>query len=256
MSVSEHTRTVVSQFTRQAEPFARAAHHRTDDALAQIVGISRPKTTDRVLDVACGPGIVTRAFAPHVAHVTGADITPAMLDTARRLDAEANLKNISRVEADMENLPFPDATFDLVVTRYSFHHLKNPPRALEEMKRVCRAGGRIVVADVVLPANKVVAYDIMETLRDPSHTAALTRAELSMLLREAGLTETEYATHGVDVELEAQLAASFPNPGDADRIREIFRDEPEADRLGVDARRADGRIWFTYPTGVVLARKR
>lgn len=255
MSVSEHTRTVLEQFTRQAEPFAKAAHHKTDAALAQIVGISRTKTTDRVLDLACGPGIVSRAFAPYVAHVTGADITPAMLVTARRLDAEAGVKNIGRVVADMERLPFPDASFDLVVTRYSFHHLKNPLRALTEMKRVCRTGGRVVVADVVLPANKVVAYDIMETLRDPSHTAALTRAELTMLLREAGLAETEYAEHGVEVELEAQLAVSFPNPGDADRIRDIFRDEPEADRLGVNARRVAGKTWFTYPTGVVSARK-
>ena len=255
MVVSEHRRAVVDQFTRQAEPFAAARHHHTGDALAQIVALARPARTDRVLDLACGPGIVSRAFAPHVAQVTGADITPAMLATARRLDTEAGFPAIRRVEADMECLPFDDGAFDLVVTRYSFHHLRHPLRALTEMKRVCRAGGRVVVADVVLPPNKAVAYDMMETLRDPSHTAALTRAELAMLLRETGLDEIGYAEHGVDVELEAQLAASFPNPGDADRVRALFRDEPEADRLGVNARRIGGAMWFTYPTGVVAARK-
>ena len=254
MFVSDHNRSVIDQFTRQAVPFARAEFHRDEEALAQIIRVASPQKTDRVLDIACGPGIISCAFAPHVAEVTGADITPAMLVQAEKRRVESGLAPIRWVEADAERLPFADASFDLVVTRYSFHHLVAPLSVLKEMKRVCRPGGKILVVDVIPPGNKAIAYDMMETLRDPSHTHALTRAELSMMFREAGLIETDYATHGVEVELEAQLANSFPNPGDADRIREIFRDEPECDTLGVNARRAAGKTYFTYPTGVALAR--
>lgn len=254
MFVSDHNHSVIDQFTRQAVPFARAGFHRDADALEQIIRVASPRKTDRILDIACGPGIIACAFAPHVAEVTGADITPAMLVQAEKHRIESGLAPIRRVEADAERLPFPDASFGLVVTRYSFHHMVAPLSVLKEMKRVCRPGGKILVVDVILPANKAIAYDMMETLRDPSHTHALTRAELTMMFREAGLIETDYATHGVEVELEAQLANSFPKTGDADRIREIFRDEPECDTLGVSARRAGGKTYFTYPTGVALAR--
>lgn len=255
MFLTDHERSIVDQFTRQAAPFADAAHHNDEDALKQILRVAAPRKTDRVLDVACGPGIVARVIAPHVATITGVDITPAMLAEAGKRAEAAGITNVAWREGDATRLPFADASFDLVVTRYSFHHFVCPARVLGEMVRVCRPGGRIVVIDIVQAPEKVVAFDMMETLRDPSHTSTLTRAALATLFREAGLAEEEYATHGVTVELEDQLGRSFPNPGDADRIRDLFVDEPEWDRLGVRARRDGASIRFTYPIGVARGRK-
>lgn len=255
MSLSEHHRSVIDQFTRQAEPFSRSPAHSAPEALRQILRVAAPHPGDRALDVACGPGIITCLLAPHVARMTGADLTEATLVEAEKRRLAQGAPPVEWVKADAEHLPFADAAFDLVVTRYSFHHLQNPANALREMRRVCRPGGAIVIADVVMPAGKVDAFDAMERLRDPSHTRTLTRETLDALVREAGLTSEEYATHTVSMTLEFQLAKSFPAPGDADRIREIFRDEPGHDRLGLSARREGSDLRIDYPTGVLRARK-
>ena len=73
------------------------------------------------------------------------------------------------------DLPFADRTFDAVVTRFSFHHLEDPKKALDEMVRVCRPGGRVVVCDVyTTTADQAAEYDRLERLRD-RRTSALCR---------------------------------------------------------------------------------
>ena len=255
MSVSNHNRSIIDQFTRQAAPFSGSPAHSSAEAMEQILRIAAPASTDRALDVACGPGIITCLIAPHVAQMTGSDLTAAMLVEAEIRRVAQAAPPIAWVESDAEHLPFDDESFDLVVTRYSFHHFVAPEKVLREMTRVCRPGGRIVIADVVIPADKVEAFDIMERLRDPSHTRALTPEKLDALVSDAGLIVEDYATHAVSMTLEFQLSKSFPNPGDDDRIREIFRDEPEHDRLGLSARREGDDIVIHYPTGVLRVRK-
>src|SRR5947208_7622122 len=91
----------------------------------------------RVLDVACGPGLVALALAEAAGHVTGLDLTPAMLDKARQLQRRSGLANLSWDLGRADALPYPDGAFDAVVTRFSFHHLTDPAKALAEMARVC-----------------------------------------------------------------------------------------------------------------------
>src|SRR5262249_57315235 len=91
-------------------------------------------------------------------------------------------------------LPSPDASFDAVVPRFSFHHLLAPAKALAEMVRVCRAGGRVVVCDVyTTTAEQAAEYDRLERLRDPSHVRALRLEELPAVLGEAGAARTRAA---------------------------------------------------------------
>ena len=96
----------------------------------------------------CGPGIVACEFAKKVFHVTGIDITPAMIEEAKNLQGESKIDNVDWKLADVTRLPFEDDSFSLVVTRYSFHHLIEPRQVLEEMKRVCKPDGKIPVIDV------------------------------------------------------------------------------------------------------------
>src|SRR5947208_970387 len=102
----------------------------------------------RVLDVACGPGLVALRLAEVAGHVTGLDLTPAMLDKARELQRQRGLQNLSWRPGRADALPYPGGSFDAAVTRFSFHHLTDPAAALAEMVRVCRPGGRVVVCDV------------------------------------------------------------------------------------------------------------
>src|SRR4029450_12875420 len=100
-------------------------------------------------DVACGPGSVVAAFAGHVRRAVGLDATEAMLGEARKLAAAARVKNVDWHRGDVYALPFAAATFAIVTCRFAFHHLQAPARAFAEMVRVCRPGGRIVLADAV-----------------------------------------------------------------------------------------------------------
>ena len=82
--------------------------------------LNEPAPDDVVLDVAYGTGIVSCAFAPLVSHVTGIDLTPAMIEQAKKAQAEKQLGNITWMVGDVsKELPFDDMSFSIVVTRYS-----------------------------------------------------------------------------------------------------------------------------------------
>ena len=104
MSDDGHSERILDQFTRQAPAFSAAAMITDDTVLAMIVERAGAGAGDTVLDVACGPGIVVCAFAPHVQHATGVDFTPAMHDRARRLAAEKGLHNVAWDQGDAYRL--------------------------------------------------------------------------------------------------------------------------------------------------------
>lgn len=211
---------------------------------------------DTVLDVACGSGIVACAFAKVADRVIGIDITPAMLEQATVLAEQKGLKNLSWQQGDIEKLPFPDESFSIVMSRYAFHHFLQPDVVMSEMMRVCRRGGRVLIADVALPQDRVKAYDSIEKLRDPSHTHALTLEEFSQLAANNNLQNVSWKFYKVELELEQQLAASFPNLGDKDRIRQIFQEDVGIDNLGVGAHYQGNEIHYSVPIAVIIGEKR
>jgi ubiquinone/menaquinone biosynthesis C-methylase UbiE len=103
------------------------------------------------------------------------------------MQSDRGLKNIDRLLGECTRRPFADASFDCAVTRFSFHHFLNPQAVLREMQRVCRPGGTVLVADVTPPTEAQAGFNHRELLRDPSHTRALTRAEVRSLGQETGL---------------------------------------------------------------------
>src|SRR5262249_56389029 len=110
----------------------------------------------------------------------GIAIPPAMLDRARALAAEKGLTNVAFRQGEAMPLPYPDASFSIVVSRFTFHHFQDPLGVLREMRRVCAPGGRIAVVDTDASADpvKAAAFNQMETLRDPSHVPAMPAADL------------------------------------------------------------------------------
>jgi len=249
-------RQIVDQFTRQAAPFRKMPAHSHQDAFKLILNASKIQPSDVVLDVACGPGLTTCGFAEVAKHATGIDLTPAMIEEARDLQWEKSLKNLAWHVGDVTALPYADASFSVVFTRYSFHHMLDPKAALAEMVRVCEPGGRVVLVDVYTSSpEQADAYNHVETLRDPSHVRALGLGEFTALFQDAGLRGATTDFYKLDVALEQILASSFPNAGDADEVRRIFAEDLGRDRLGVDARREDGEIWFSFPIAVVVGQK-
>ena len=251
VEAAAHNARIVDQFNRQAATFAE--RHAQSDPLRLLVRVSGVTAADTVLDLGCGPGLVSCAFAAVASHVTGFDLAPAMLEQARARQLSLGLDNLSWQCGDVNRLPFLDASFSAVVTRYTFHHFLSPATVLAEMKRVCRPGGRIVVADVTPEAAKLAAYDHFETLRDPSHAHALSRESLLALFEQAGLSLVQVADYGLEMKLDDLMSGSFPDPASVEPIWQLARQDLGRDTIGLGIEQREGRFWMNFPTTIVAA---
>ena len=252
-----HRERILDQFTKQAIPFSSSRAMTDEASLRLLVELTGATAKDTVLDVACGPGIVVCAFASLVEHATGIDLTPAMIERGQTLQAGKGLRNVTWRTSDLVPLPFPDESFSIVTSRYAFHHLLSPQAALSEMQRVCKIGGKVVLIDAMASAGleQADAFNRMERLRDPSHVRALTLAEMQELFEKVGLPGPQMRFYKVDVELEGLLRRSFPNERDAEKVRRMVIDSLKNDGMGVNTRREDGGIWFSYPIAVLMGEK-
>jgi SAM-dependent methyltransferase len=251
--MTDHQARILDQFSRQAIPFSNAPSIRDAGALEQLVRACDTTTEDNVLDVACGPGLVVRAFAEVASHVTGIDLTPAMIDRAR--EHTHDLANVTLRVGDVSALPFPDASFSLVVSRFAFHHFVEPAHMLAEMRRVCRPGGRVMVCDLVAAEdpNKAAAFHALEMQRDPSHARALRRAELEALFDASGLARRPTIVTTLPFELESLIARSFPEGIDRDQLRQLYLSRLDGDGLGLQLRRSEHLVLGAYTVAVIVA---
>jgi ubiquinone/menaquinone biosynthesis C-methylase UbiE len=257
MADMDHEGLILDQFTRQATVFSTAPSITDERALQMIVEAAQAGPDDTVLDVACGPGLVVCAFAPHVREATGIDVTPAMLERAGKLAAEKGLSNVSWRQGDVYSLPYADGSFTIVTTRYSFHHFLNPAAVLREMVRVCAPGGRIVVIDDYASGDptKAAEFNRLEKLRDPSHVRCLTLTELKNLFPAAGLPEPRASYYDLRSTVSGLISRSFPNPGDDVKIVEMFKASARDGRLGVPVHIEAGEIHFAYPVAILSAQR-
>jgi ubiquinone/menaquinone biosynthesis C-methylase UbiE len=248
MTDTGHTQRIVAQFTRWAKPFADLPIHAEADAMARTLDACALAPDAEVLDVACGPGILACALAGRARHVTGIDITPAMIEQARARQAATGHANLSWHVGDATALPFADNQFDRVTTRYSFHHMPDPAAALAEMARVCRPGGRIVVIDATPSPETQQAYDAMERLRDPSHTSALTLDQLLQLGLDTGLKQVAIDEYRLEAALD-----TLSDSDDMPALTAMFDADIAAgqDRIGVGAWRGPAGIRFHFPVSIV-----
>jgi SAM-dependent methyltransferase len=254
-SIKDHQASILDQFSRQAVPFSVQTAHSQDTFLNLLLEMSGVGPDDNVLDVACGPGLVACAFAARAKHVTGIDLTPAMIARAKEIQREQGRTNLTWQIGNVLPLPFPDGAFSLVVTRYTFHHFLDPQAVLAEMVRVCRPGGTILVADVTMTPDKRDFLDREEKLRDPSHTRTLTPTEFLQMAEEVKLREIRHQFIRSERNLETHLKASFPNPGDDEKIRRLFREDIGKDALGLGAHWQNQEIYFAYPIIILTGRK-
>src|SRR5262245_6223747 len=250
-----HQDLILDQFTKQAIPFATAPGIKDEEALKLVVDFTGAGPHDTVLDVACGPGLIVCAFAQVVRHATGIDLTPAMIERGRTLQREKGLTNVTWQVGDVLPLPYPDASFSIVTSRFAFHHFPDPQAVLAEMKRVCTPSGKVVVIDVIASPDpeKAAAYNRMEKLRDPSHVRGLPLVELESLFPQTALPAPRKPFDRLEAEVEDLLRRSFPNPGDADEIRRMFVESLDNDGLGMDTRRQGEKIHLAYPIAALCS---
>lgn len=149
----------------------------------------------RYVDIGVGDGLLTLMLAEAAASVTAVDISPEMLAQLRRRAAAKGIDNLHTVEGELEDLPLPDASFDVAVLSQALHHAAAPERALAEARRVLAPGGRLLVIDLLAHAE--------EWVREKHQHLQLgfSEARLASLLEAAGFAE-----------VEVQRAARDPQP--------------------------------------------
>jgi len=258
MAQGDAVERVRAQFTRQAEAYSELDQTRDERALRGLVALSGARATDRVLDVACGPGFLTMAFAAACATARGVDATPAFVARARRVAAERGLANVEFIEGEVDALPEPDGRYDVVSCRAAFHHFAHPDRALAEMARVARPGGTLVVADLLGSEDpaKAALHDRIERLCDPSHTRALPLSELDALVAARGLEVVRRVTGEMAYDVEEWLGHGGPDAATADEIRALLEGSIPGDAADLAVQRVDGRLRFRHRTAAFVLRRR
>jgi ubiquinone/menaquinone biosynthesis C-methylase UbiE len=253
----DHLKRVADEFGRQAQTFEKYAETTDDQVASRFQAALGEAARGHLLDVACGPGVVTAALAPGAASVVAFDATEQMLEKARSRCAKAGLANVDFKRGDAENLPFADGQFDGVVTRLAVHHFADPQRALGEMFRVLRRGGTAVVVDIVSsqdPAESCL-QNAIERLRDPSHVRMLSAADLDASTARAGFGDIECATWDKDREFDEWMDI-VNDPSRAEPLRTVVRALAEAGRTaGMGLSLKDGRIVFVHRWRLISARK-
>jgi SAM-dependent methyltransferase len=129
-----------------AGDYDRLASYGSAPEAARLVRFAGVQPEDRVLDVGTGSGLVAIIAAQRGARATGVDPTPELLTKAKDNAALAGCRDIEWLEGAAEHLPFPDASFDIVLSQYAHMFSPQPAAAAREMLRVLKPGGRIAFA--------------------------------------------------------------------------------------------------------------
>lgn len=236
--------TVQQQFGRTADRYVTSPTHARGPDLALLVEWLDPEPDWHCLDIATGGGHVAKALAPCVARVVASDLTPAMLDAARRHLRDAGCHNVDFVIADAENLPFLEATFDAVTCRIAPHHFPNPDRFVEESARVLKPGGKFLLIDNVAPEDAECAafLNALEKLRDPSHVRCPSVREWEEWLSGAGLRLVRSRTRRKRAEFMPWVRRMATSDHHAAEVVAFVRSAPDRVRTCFDIEIDEGRV--------------
>ena len=231
MSTSQHV-FVAKQYSPRAEDYVTSLNHSTGEDLDQIETALRGCATARVLDLGCGGGHVSYRAAPHVAEVVAVDLTQSMLDVVARTATERGLSNISVRQAAAERLPFQDASFDMVLCRFTAHHWHDMQAGLREARRVLAPSGRAIFIDSVAPENRLLDTHLqaVELLRDASHVRNYSVAEWIVALERAGFAIGSITTRTLRMDFPVCIARTRTVANHAEAIRSLQAGAPSCVR--------------------------
>ena len=214
---------VNTQFGAQAGAYLTSAVHAQGPDLEALAALVVGKSEARVLDLGCGGGHVSFAVTRHVHEVVAYDLSPDMLAVVANAARERGFGNLSTQQGVAENLPFADASFDYVFSRYSTHHWRDLDLGLREAARVLKPGGTAAFVDTVAPGQPLLDtfLQTVELLRDPSHVRDYSRAEWLAMIGRAGLNARRASEHRVRLDMRSWLERMRTPPVQANAIRAL-----------------------------------
>jgi demethylmenaquinone methyltransferase/2-methoxy-6-polyprenyl-1,4-benzoquinol methylase len=119
----------------------------------RVAALAAAAPGTRALDLCCGTGDIAFALARRGAETTGLDFSEKMLEVAAARHFKSSISNLTFIQGDAQQIPFPDNSFDIVTVGYGLRNLASWERGLDEMFRVARPGARLIVLDFGKPQN-------------------------------------------------------------------------------------------------------
>jgi ubiquinone/menaquinone biosynthesis C-methylase UbiE len=179
---------VARQYDRWASVYDWLWRHYIDQTLPVLEVGATIQPGEQVLDVGCGTGAFEERLLADEAPPTivGIDLSARMLRRARTKLADA--PQVTFQQADVHDLPFADARFDVVVSASTFHYFDDPDRALAEMARVLRPGGRLVILDWCQDFWMCRAMDAVLGVTDPAYQRCFFLDEMRAFVQRSPLS--------------------------------------------------------------------
>lgn len=255
----KHNEIIRKEFSKQAANFGdKGLTLSSQHILDWIVDGLPLQENFRVLDVAAGTGHLSRAIAPYVKEVIAIDITPEMLDQSRKKAARCNLSNIVIEEGNVEDLPYEDNFFDLVVSRLAIHHFEKPKIQFDEMARVCKPDHNVGVIDLLSPQDDKEAeiYNHLERLRDPSHVYAFSKRQMKKIMGQARLSITAFETRAIKVDFKRWVQMTGTEPDTMELLQtRLMQDIEEGTKTGMRPFIENGSLKFLQTWAIVIGKK-
>ena len=246
------------QFDRQSDRYGKS-HILADtrDVASAMEGIV-PSPGARALDVATGGGHTALWLARQGWQVTAGDISERMLENATKLLAEEGLKLETRL-FPAEEIPFPDASFDLVTVRVASHHFSSPERFVAEVTRVLKPDGYFLLIDGTVPDNNPETeawLHRVEKWRDPSHGRFLCRAAWEGVVTANGLTILSSELHEKQQpDLAWYFETAATTPENRALVLEAVETIPAPVRQALRLTEEESKIVWWWPILTLLGRK-
>lgn len=213
---------VRQNFGQRASDYRFSSTHGNPADLERMVTLINPSPDAVALDVATGGGHTAIALAKYVKQVVAIDITPEMLAEAEAASNQQGIDNIEFLIEDVHNLHVSECRFDIVASRFAAHHFSDIKKALREMCRVLKPGGKFYILDCSVadgdePEQKM---NLIESLRDSSHQFSYSPRLWKQLLDDLPLT----THHMMLYKDQYELPQWFDRMGtDQNNRQEIFR---------------------------------
>ncbi len=218
-----HDDDLAGAFDDQAAKFERAPVQSDPAALERLVRAADFPAGSLLLDAGCGPGLVSEAFLKAGHRVTGADLSPVMIDRARRRCAFAG-DSARFIQGSIDADEVAEAgPFDGAYSRYVLHHVLDPRAFLARQVELVRPGGLIVLCDHLSDPDPALArrHQELEVARDRTHTRNLTGGEIVDLFADAGLDDVRYQEESFSLDFDEWFDRGSPSQSKAS-VREAL----------------------------------